>query len=127
MFKKKIARNIKYYRKINDYTQETLADTLNNTRSAISSWETGTNTPDIFTLIELTKLFNVSLSQLVGEQERDYYSSSFSEEDLAERQDNERLFLLHQKLELLSHADLELIEFAFDVIEQRKKNKKVSK
>lgn len=47
-------------------TQEGLAKELNVSRSAISNWEIGRNYPDIQTLIDLSKILDVSLDFLLN-------------------------------------------------------------
>ena len=47
-------------------TQERLAKELNVSRSAISNWEIGRNYPDIQTLIDLSKILDVSLDFLLN-------------------------------------------------------------
>ena len=53
-------------RKRNGYSQETLAEKLGVSRQAVSKWERGESTPDTDTLIELSRLYSVSLDELVG-------------------------------------------------------------
>ena len=47
-------------------TQEQLAEKLNVTRQTISKWELNETTPDIKQACELSKLFNVSLDELLN-------------------------------------------------------------
>ncbi len=47
-------------------SQEGLAIKLNVSQSTISAYEVGDRTPDLTTLITITKFFNVSLDYLVG-------------------------------------------------------------
>ena len=64
--KMKIAENIKFYRKTLGLTQEKLASLLNGKKSLVSNYENGYSTPDIYTLIKLADVFQVSLDELVG-------------------------------------------------------------
>ncbi len=61
-----IAKNIKFYRKSMGLTQEKLANLLNGKKSLISNYENGYSTPDIFTLIKLADIFEITLDELVG-------------------------------------------------------------
>ena len=61
-----LAENIKFYRKSMNLTQEKLANLLNGKRSLVSNYENDHSTPDIYTLIKLADIFNVSLDDLVG-------------------------------------------------------------
>lgn len=62
----KIAENIKFNRKLLGLTQEKLAGLLNGKKSLISNYENGHSTPDIFTLIKLADIFQITLDELVG-------------------------------------------------------------
>ena len=62
----KIAENIKFYRKAMGLIQEKLASLLNGKKSLISNYENGYSTPDIYTLIILADIFQISLDELVG-------------------------------------------------------------
>ncbi|MCH1625184.1 helix-turn-helix domain-containing protein [Fredinandcohnia quinoae] len=61
-----LAKNIKFYREKNGWTQEELSGHLNISRSNISKWESGDTTPSIIDLLQLSNLFQVTLDQLVG-------------------------------------------------------------
>ena len=61
-----LGENIKFYRKSSGLTQEALGKLLNGRKSLISNYETGYSTPDIFTLIKLADIFDISLDELVG-------------------------------------------------------------
>lgn len=62
----KLNENIKFYRKAMQLTQEQLANLLNGKKSLVSNYENGYSTPDIYTLIKLADIFQVSLDELVG-------------------------------------------------------------
>ena len=47
-------------------SQDELAEKLFVTRQAVSRWETGKTTPDIYTLKKLSALFDVSINTLLG-------------------------------------------------------------
>jgi len=61
-----LSKNIKFYRKSMMLTQEELANKLNGKKSLISNYENGYSTPDIYTIIKLADIFDVSLDELVG-------------------------------------------------------------
>lgn len=61
-----IGENIKNIREGKSYTQKQFAKALNITSSCISKYETGRSQPSIDTLIEMSKLLDVSLDYLVG-------------------------------------------------------------
>lgn len=47
-------------------TQKQLAEKLGGTKSMVTNYETGYSLPDIFTLIKLADIFDVTLDELVG-------------------------------------------------------------
>ncbi len=55
---------LKEIRKENNLTQEQVADKLKIARTTYASYEQNLATPDIYTLIEYCKLFNISLDYL---------------------------------------------------------------
>ena len=116
MIKKQvIAENIKHHRKKNSYTQESLAETISMTRATVSAWETGVNTPDIFTLVHLANLFKVSLYVLIGLKR----IIILKKKKYRKRKNK----ALQSKLELLSDLEIEHIESTITFFEERKKQK----
>ena len=59
---------IKELRIKNNLTQEELAEKLNVSRQTISKWELGETNPNINQAKEISKIFNVSLEELVNEK-----------------------------------------------------------
>ena len=53
-------------RKKKDMTQSEVADKLNLTRQAVSRYETGDSFPDISILVEIAKIYEVSLTDLIN-------------------------------------------------------------
>ena len=64
-----ISMNLKRLRKEHQYTQENVAEKINVSRQSIAKWENGESTPDIDTLIKLSKLYDVTLDNLVNHSE----------------------------------------------------------
>ena len=60
-----IGSYISRLRKEADLTQSELSDRLNVTHQAVSKWERGESLPDIGTLMELAKVFNQSVDQIL--------------------------------------------------------------
>lgn len=58
-------KQIKKYRKINDMSQEELAEKIYVTRQTVSNWENEKSYPDIHSLLLMGSLFGVSLDQLI--------------------------------------------------------------
>ena len=61
-----LSKNIKFYRKTMNLTQEELANKLSGRKSLISNYENEYSTPDIETLIKLADIFDITLDELVG-------------------------------------------------------------
>ena len=64
-----LSDNIRKYRKLNHMSQDELAEKLDVTRQSISLWETGQTQPSLDNIVALTKLFDVSTDDLLGEDE----------------------------------------------------------
>lgn len=64
-----INMNIKNLRLKNQLTQEDVANHLNVSRQVVAKWEKGESTPDIQFCMELAKLYNVTLDNLVNYEE----------------------------------------------------------
>jgi|SRR5690554_5023057 len=61
----KVGNKITTYRKLNNMTQDELAEKLNVTRQALSKWELGTSAPSINSLLELCKIFETNFKDLL--------------------------------------------------------------
>lgn len=57
---------LKAYRVKRDHTQESLALELGTDKKAVSRWESGQYSPNIETLIEISRILNVSADYLLG-------------------------------------------------------------
>lgn len=57
---------LRQLRQRNHLTQDQLAEKLFVTRQAVSRWEAGETTPNVETLKELSRLFDVSINTLLG-------------------------------------------------------------
>ena len=67
-----IGKHLKTLREKNSLTQEQLADKLFVSRSNVSKWERNISLPDAETLVELSKIFNVSVDDiLLGNNKND--------------------------------------------------------
>ena len=64
--KNEIGKNIKALRILYGKTQSELAQMLGGKKSLVSNYENGYSTPDIFMLIKIADIFDVSLDELVG-------------------------------------------------------------
>lgn len=66
-----ISMNLKRLRKIYQYTQEDIAEKLNVSRQSVAKWENGESTPDIDSCISLSKIYNVTLDNLINYSEEE--------------------------------------------------------
>ena len=60
-----ISRYLQFLRKSHNYTQEDLAKKLDISRQAVSKWETGTTIPDLEVLLKISKLYNVTINDIL--------------------------------------------------------------
>lgn len=74
-------------RKKEGLSQEELGEKLNVTRQTVSKWELGQTTPEMEKLVEISKLFNVSIDELVKNNEtvNDYKENVKQEKDNTNR------------------------------------------
>lgn len=80
-------------------------------RSTISSWETGVSVPDIYTLLDIVKILDVSLIELIGiEKKEELILPSLSNTSI-----NKKKEIIH-KIELLDEDELNNLEFSLRVI-----------
>ena len=63
---KKIAKNLTSCRKAAGLTQAELAEKINYSDKSVSKWESGNGVPDVYTLMQLSELYGVTLDALVG-------------------------------------------------------------
>ena len=73
-----IGQNILNLRKAANLSQEQLAEKMGVTRQTISNWELDESSPDLKQGKELSKIFNVSLDDLVGDSTYEYLDKTDS-------------------------------------------------
>lgn len=71
------AEHLMTLRKQRGWSQEELGDQIGVTRQTVSKWEMGQSTPELEKLIELSKLFHISIDRLVGLEEEEGAVSSY--------------------------------------------------
>jgi len=62
---RRVGKTIAAFRHARGMTQQKLATVMNVSHQAVSKWENGAALPDIQTLIELTRLFGITVEQLL--------------------------------------------------------------
>ena len=64
-----IGNKINQLRKLSGMTQEQLAEKLNVSRQTISKWESDSTSPDLESIVKISRIFHVSLDDLLKEGE----------------------------------------------------------
>lgn len=65
----RIGNQLNQLRKLSGMTQEQLAEKLNVSRQTISKWEAGTTLPDLDSVVKISRMFHISLDDLLLEEE----------------------------------------------------------
>lgn len=60
-----IAKYLQFLRKSHHYTQDELAKELDISRQAVSKWETGTTIPDLDVLLKISRLYHLSINDIL--------------------------------------------------------------
>lgn len=60
-----IAKYLQILRKSHNYTQDELASKLDISRQAVSKWETGTAVPDLDVLLKISKLYDITINDIL--------------------------------------------------------------
>ena len=76
-----LGEKIKFLRTEESITQEEFAEKLNVSRSAIAKWETDNGTPDIANLKMISKMFKISIDDLLND-EYELSDSIIEDEDI---------------------------------------------
>jgi transcriptional regulator with XRE-family HTH domain len=62
-----ISENLALYRKMNGLTQNELAEAIGYSNKSISKWERGEGLPDVVILIQLSEIYGITVSELIGQ------------------------------------------------------------
>ena len=65
--RKMFSQNLQKLRSEKNLSQEQLADKIGVSRQTISAWESGKASPELDKITTISKLFSVSIDELVGE------------------------------------------------------------
>ena len=71
-----IGNNIRRLRMARNMTQRELAENLRISVQAVSKWERGCTYPDIFMLVPIARIFDISLDELFGYDKIEYEKNS---------------------------------------------------
>lgn len=69
----KLSDNIRNFRTFRNIKQQELADALGKSKSVISNWERGENSPDVETIERMCRIFHVTPNELLGWEENKEY------------------------------------------------------
>lgn len=117
-----VNKNLKFLRAQQGMTQKQLAEKLGLKQAAIGAYEEERSTPPLASLLDITKIFNINLDDLVrqdlsrGEKERKAVSSGRGREVLAitvDRNNKENVELVTQKASagyLSGYQDVEFVK-----------------
>lgn len=76
-----IANRLVNLRKKNGYSQEELAEKIGISRQAVSKWERAESSPDTDNIIALSRLYGVSIDELLHSEEWEGLARNQTEED----------------------------------------------
>lgn len=116
MNQEKIGKFISSLRKEKNMTQLDLAEKLNISDRAVSKWERGINLPDASLMIELSKMFNVTINELLnGEIIKNNYMEKAEEKllELQERNDEYAKKMLNLEYVIGFSASITFITLIF--------------
>jgi transcriptional regulator with XRE-family HTH domain len=80
-----LAVQLKYYREKSGFSQNDVAKRLNISRQAISKWENDRGYPDIDNLVLLSHMYEVSIDELLKENEELKKKMKKNEEEISEK------------------------------------------
>lgn len=95
MLLEKLGDNIRFYREQLNLTQQELADQINVSRSVLTKWENANLVPDIGSLLKLSRIFDVNLDELVGNQKNSIIRELNNRYDLNHLVDAEMVEIIH--------------------------------
>lgn len=118
---KSFAAILRELRKSRDLSQGDLAKALSVHQTAVSQWETGRTMPDIDTITQVAKYFNVSTDYLLGRDN----DTKPSEANSAKKDiDDIRFALFGDVAAEITDEDMEDVRLVVELIKRRKQDKK---
>lgn len=78
----KLPENLKRIRKENNLSQEQLAEKLGVSRQAVSKWESGQSYPEMDKVLNICKLFNYNIDELLNENVKEVREETQSKKNL---------------------------------------------
>lgn len=74
-----ISKYLQFLRRSRNYTQDAFAQKLGISRQAVSKWETGISIPDLEVLLKISKLFDVTINDILEPQVQPLRISDFEQ------------------------------------------------
>ncbi len=71
-----ISDKIRKLREERKFTQQQIADSLNIDRSTYAYYELGKTKPDVYTVMKLSKIFNVSYAEILSDEREENFTLS---------------------------------------------------
>lgn len=99
---------LKYLRKQSGLTQKELAKLLGYEQTIVSMWENGTRDPNVQTLIELSKIFDCSIDELVGNEINQEKSNNKNNEVKSDEKFTDKQETLLPLIQMLNDRQCEL-------------------
>lgn len=118
---KSFATILRELRKSRDLSQGDLAKALSVHHTAVSQWETGRTMPDIDTITQVARYFNVSTDYLLG---RDDDPNPSAPPPATKDIDDIRFALFGDVAEEITDEDMEDVRLVVELIKRRKQDKK---
>lgn len=103
--------NLKRLRKINNISQEQLANDLGYSKQAVSNWEQSKNLPSVEVMKKLSNYFNVTIDELIADKDIDEFEhlkTLLKANKLIDENDN------------ISRNDIEMLMKQFEIYKQYK-------
>lgn len=85
-----LGEQISSLRKDKNLTQKELAELLHVSSSAVSKWERGTATPDIYMIERLAEVFGISVAEFMGEKSEEIPEQTEVSAEASQKQKNRR-------------------------------------
>lgn len=98
-----VGDNVKKYRTFRGIKQQELADALGKSKSVISNWERGENSPDVEICAQICKILKVTPNELFGWEDNKEYSN-YQKRLLAYQFQIEKLTKQKETIEQAIHA-----------------------
>ena len=101
-----LGQRIQELRKQQGLSQEALGEALGVSRQAVSKWELDNGIPELDTLISMSRLFDITVGQLLGVEEASENDSADNKDDITRDTDEDRIeSVLHRYTEQKAKDD----------------------